>query len=365
MNCQDRTKNVADDATDQERTAEIVAANEELQAIYDGMIDGILVADLETKRFVRANAAMCRLLGHTEDELLSMTVADIHPPEAVPNVLEMFRMQREGQKFLSENRPILKKDGTVFFADISNTAISYRGRPCVIGLFRDITERKRAQELLQREHRTLKHLLQSSDHERQLIAYEIHDELAQQLAGAIMQFQTFRHLEETDPNEAAKAYDAGMTMLRQGHFETRRLISGVRPPILDEEGVVAAVAHLVNEQNRQKGPKIEYRSSVVFDRLASIVENAIYRIIQEALTNAHRHSKSEKVRVSVVQCEDRVQIEIRDWGIGFDARMIQENRFGLEGIRQRVRLLGGKCHIQSKAGKGTRVALELPVIVRE
>ena len=87
-----------------------------------------------------------------------------------------------------------------------------------------------------KEHRTLRHLLQSSDHERQLIAYEIHDGLAQQLAGAIMQFQTFNHLKDKKPKMAAKAYEAGMTMLRQGHVEARRLIAGVRPPILDEAG---------------------------------------------------------------------------------------------------------------------------------
>ena len=110
-------------------------------------------------------------------------------------------------------------------------------------------------------------------------------------------------------------------MLQQGHFEARRLIAGVRPPILDESGVVAAISHLVNEQNHLKGPKIEYRSEVNFDRLAPILENAIYRIVQEGLTNACKHSKSEKVRVSLVQQEDRVRIEIRDWGIGFDPKI--------------------------------------------
>jgi len=83
---------------------------------------------------------------------------------------------------------------------------------------------------------------------------------------------------------------------------------------------VAAVAHLVHEPNRLKGPKIEYRSSVDFDRLAPTVENAIYRIVQEGLANACQHSRSEKVRVSLVQRDDRVQIEIRDWGIGFDTK---------------------------------------------
>ena len=208
-------------------------------------------------------------------------------------------------------------------------------------------------------------MLRASDNERQLIAYEIHDGLAQQLAGAIMQFQAFDHLKDKNPKEAAKAFDAGMTMLRQGHFETRRLIAGVRPPILDEEGVVEAVAHLVHELGRDKGPKIENHSRVDFDRLDPTLENAIYRIAQEALTNACKHSKSERISVSLLQREDRLRIEIRDWGVGFDPKTVPKNHFGLEGIRQRARLLGGKCRIRSKAGKGTRVIVELPVVPRD
>jgi signal transduction histidine kinase len=305
------------------------------------------------------------MLGYTEAELLSMSVMDIHPRDCVPKVMQILHARVvEGYRG-DVDIPVVRKDGSILYVNIIGNPFIYRGRQCIAGFFRDITERKHAHEALLREHRTLKHLLQSGDHERQLIAYEIHDGLAQQLAGAIMQFQTFHFLKEAKPKEAAKAYDAGMTMLQQGHFEARRLISGVRPPILDEEGVVAAVAHLVNEQNRLKGPKAEYYSSVVFDRLSPTLENAIYRITQEALTNACQHSVSRKVRVSLSQRDDRVRIDIRDWGIGFDRKAVQENRFGLEGIRQRVRLLGGRCRIRSKVGKGTRIIVELPVVERE
>jgi signal transduction histidine kinase len=207
--------------------------------------------------------------------------------------------------------------------------------------------------------------LHSSDHERQLIAYEIHDGLAQQLAAAIMQLQAFEHLKDQKPKEAAKAFDAAMTMLRQGHFEARRLIAGVRPPVLDEAGVVEAIAHLVHEKRRDKRPKIENRSRVDFDRLDPTLENAVYRIVQEALTNACKYSKSERILVRLVQRGDRLRAEIRDWGIGFDPKTVPKDHFGLEGIRQRARLLGGKCRIRSKAGKGTCVSVELPVVPRD
>ena len=209
-------------------------------------------------------------------------------------------------------------------------------------------------------------MLRSSDNERQLIAYEIHDGLAQQLAGAIMQFQAYGHLKDTQPKEAAKAYDAGLTMLQQGHFETRRLIAGVRPPILDEAGVAEAVSHLIYEVSREKGPKIDFHSRVDFDRLDPTLENSIYRITQEALMNACKHSQSERISVSLLQQrEDRLRIEIRDWGVGFDPKAVPKSHFGLEGIQQRARLLGGKCSIRSTPGKGTRITVELPVVPRD
>ncbi len=226
-------------------------------------------------------------------------------------------------------------------------------------------ELAKANEDLQRQQRMLKHLLQSSDHERRLMAYEIHDGLAQQLVGAIMQFQAFDHLKDENPKEASKAYAAGVAMLQRGNHEVRRLVAGLRSPILDESGVVEAVALLVHEAGREKGPKIQYRNRVDFDRLDPTMENVIYRIAQEALTNARKYSKSERISVSLVQHGDRLRIAIRDWGVGFDAKVVPQNHFGLEGIRQRARLLGGKCSIRSVTGKGTRVTVELPVAPRD
>jgi two-component system sensor histidine kinase DegS len=155
-----------------------------------------------------------------------------------------------------------------------------------------------------------------------------------------------------------------MTMLRQSHFEARRLINGVRPPILDESGVVAAIAHLVHEPRGRKAPEIEFHSKVHFDRLEGVEENAIYRIVQEGITNACKHSKSKKVRVSLLQRGNRVRIEIRDWGVGFNPGALPEQRFGLTGIRERARLLGGKCMMRSKPGDGTAIIVELPVVER-
>lgn len=359
---------VVRDITERKRAEEALRRSEErFRSYFEQGLMGMAISEGGTN-WTEVNDRFCDILGYSREEVVQRKGTDfIHPDDVESARRDYGRLVAGEADHYTKDRRYVRKDGTViYFTVFFKMFRSEKGTAGhVLGLFDDVTERRLAQELLQREHQTLKHLLESSDHERQLIAYEIHDELAQQLAGAIMQFETYAHLKDKKPRPAAKAYDAGMTMLQQGHSEARRLIAGVRPPILDESGVVAAIGHLVHEQNRLKGPKIDCHSRVDFDRLVQILENGIYRIIQEGLANSCQHSQSERVRVTLLQRKDRVQIEVRDWGIGFDVRAKHENRFGLEGIRQRARLLGGKCSIRSKPGKGTRLVVELPVVVRE
>jgi PAS domain S-box-containing protein len=350
------------DITDRKQAEEALhQSHEELRAIYESLGDGLLVADRETLRLVRANAAICSMLGYSEEELLSMSIPALHPKETLASIVDPIQTGMVRHLPGKGNVPMLRKDGSVFYADITGDTFTYQGRPCSLGLFRDVTERRQAQVALERERRTLEHMLKASDHERQLIAYDIHDGLAQELAGAIMQFQIYGHQKDTKPQDAEKAFDGGVSLLRQAHVEARRLISGVRPPILDESGIMAAISHLIHDPAFEQGPKIEFHSKVAFSRLNPVVENVIYRIVQEGLTNARNHSKSEKIRVSLVQRGERLRIEVRDWGLGFDPKTVQENRFGVDGIRERARLLGGKCSIKSKPGEGTAVVVELPV----
>lgn len=357
---------VITDITQRKKTEEALRqSRDELQVIYDGMMDGLVIVDFETTKAIRVNHATCKLLGYTEEEALKLPGHRIHPPEALPRVLEHFHATAKGHASRLEAMPFLRKDGEIIYLDVVGTRLSYNGRLSLIGFLHDVTDRCRAEAALRREQRTLEHMLRSSDHERQLIAYEIHDGLAQYLAGALMQFDVYCHLKNSKAKEALKAFEAGITMLRQSHSEARRLISGVRPPILDEAGIVAAISHLVNEQRRHAAWRIEFQSKVEFDRLVPILENAIYRIVQESLTNACRHAQSNRIIVELVQHDDSLRVAVRDWGIGFDPQKTEEGRFGLEGIRERARLLGGTARIDSRPGEGTSITVDLPVVLRE
>jgi len=142
-----------------EHTAKLAKANGELlrsyntlRMIHESMIEGLLIADIKTKRIVRVNPSLCRMLGYSEEELVALSIEDIHPQEEVPNDLRRFQAVAEGQVSINENRPVLRKDGSVFFADITGHRVSYNERPCLLALFRDITERKQAEETLRQNH---------------------------------------------------------------------------------------------------------------------------------------------------------------------------------------------------------------------
>jgi two-component system sensor histidine kinase DegS len=140
-------------------------------------------------------------------------------------------------------------------------------------------------------------------------------------------------------------------------------MSGLRTPVLDSFGLAEAIADVAAQlQSLSGATKIDYRHDVQFQRLEPTLENSLFRIAQEAMTNACRHSRSENVSVTLTQADDDVTFEVRDWGVGFDLNVVPENRFGLEGIRERSRLLGGELSIEARSRQGTVIRVKFPVI---
>lgn len=129
-----------------------------LRAVFESARDGILAADVRTRRFVVANEAICRMLGYGCNEMLNLGVEDIHPAEDLLRVQEQIEQQNEGKILLATDIPVKRKDGSVFYADINSTTAELGGRPCLIGVFRDITERKRVEESLRRHAGRLRNL---------------------------------------------------------------------------------------------------------------------------------------------------------------------------------------------------------------
>lgn len=140
---------VARDVTDRKRTENLLKETEKrYRTFFETAAEGILIADIETKKFVFANPAICKMLGYKEEELLKLSVEDIHPKDSIHQVIQEFEAQARGDKILAYDLPCLRKDGTIFYVNVSTTKACVDTKPCNIGFFTDITEIKHMQDEL-------------------------------------------------------------------------------------------------------------------------------------------------------------------------------------------------------------------------
>lgn len=259
------------------------------------------------------------------------------------------------------------KDGSYRWILARGTTVyDLQGLPSrIVGSHIDITAWKEAEEAVRAKQQIFKRLLDVYEAHRKLAAYEIHDGLAQPLASALMSLEAFAHLRNQAPGSDWRQFERALLLLRQTLSEARRLMSGLRPALLDELGVVPAVESLAAEFDARGRLRVELVANVQFHRLAAPLETAIFRIVQESLINAERYCQSDKASVCLEQREDRLHLRIEDWGVGFDLDQVRQDRFGLAGIRERAQLLGGQASVESAPGQGTRVLVDLPLIEAE
>lgn len=223
----------------------------------------------------------------------------------------------------------------------------------------EMAERNRMEESLRAEQQFLRRLLDLQEQERKLLAYDIHDGFVQDVVGAKMILEAAMIKPESE--RLQKEINSARRYLGRAIDEGRRLIGELRPLIIDEEGIVAAIDYLVEDERQKNGITFSFTHDVQFRRLTPLVEGTLYRIVQEAVNNIKRHSKALSAEIRLLQRGDQLLLEIQDDGIGFDTARVPPNRFGLEGIRERARLFGGKATIRSARGSSTTVSVELPL----
>lgn len=211
------------------------------------------------------------------------------------------------------------------------------------------------------EDRLLRQIWNVQEHQSEMIAYEIHDGFVQFITAALMNLESYRHLRETSPQEAEVLLDKAIQLIRNAIEEARRLIHGLRPVRLEEGGLIPALEELFRQFQERYRVQIEFVDQTEFVRLAAPLETNVYRIIQEAVRNALRHSGSPQILVRLWQEGSQLLIEVRDWGKGFDPHVSQEGHFGVTSIRDRARLLGGRAEIESRPGQGTTVRVTIPL----
>ena len=202
---------------------------------------------------------------------------------------------------------------------------------------------------------------QEQEPQQEFIAHEIHDGACQYTAAAQMMFDTFRREHTNTRSGDWSSFDMGLEFLNHANEELRRLVHGLRPIQLAAGNLPAAVDCLIKEIETAGGLDIEFCHDIQADQIPPRLELAAFRIVQESLANACRHSKSKGVLVGLTQDDESLCIQVQDWGVGFNADSTLNGHYGLEGIRRRVKLLHGIVTIHSDPGEGTLITVELPL----
>jgi signal transduction histidine kinase len=235
------------------------------------------------------------------------------------------------------------------------------GCECLITILVDVTEQRLAESQLQQGQEDLQHLLELSDRDREVIAYEIHDGVVQEMTGALMFLEVARRAVERGEPGALDQLQTVARLLKDGIQEARRLMDGVRLPDLDKEGLHGALQALAKKVTETAGIAIELEYGVAARDLPLATEKAIYRMVQECLNNVRRHSRSPRARVELTQHGEHLEIRVRDWGVGFNPARVAKDALGLKGLRQRAQLLGGSVEIRQPPDKGTEIRIEFPL----
>jgi PAS domain S-box-containing protein len=334
-------------------------------AIVESAMDAIITVD-ESQHIVVFNSAAERVFGWSRAEALGFPLSRFIP-ERFRNVhethVEQFGHAAARTRRMAGARVVagLRKTGEEFPIEASISHVSEGGHEYYTVILRDVTERVRSEEALKHSREELREFAIATnavrEQEKSRIARELHDELGQSLTALKIDLAWIRERLKADGGAAVKL--ASMQgMLDSTVAAIRRISSDLRPLMLDDLGLVAACEWLVQSFRNRAGIACSFELRGDPD-LADPHATAIFRVLQESLTNITRHARASRVDVALERANGRVTLTVKDDGVGFDSGQRRgPNSYGLFGIRERAYLLGGSATVESAPGLGTTVRLE-------
>ena len=376
-----------------------------LRAIFDNAFNSIVTID-NSGVIVSVNPATEKMFGYAPEELLGRNVALLSPlsQDTHDGFLKRYRDTGEA-RLVGSSREVFarRKDGTIFPVDIS---VSANGRHGFTGIMRDISELRELQQ----------HVLEVAADEQRRIGQELHDGTQQQLTGLGLYASTLEkvlaqaqevvgqegnvwQLNEQDWQRIQQTLARLSLGLGEANRQVRALSHGIMPVQIDAEGLVSALAELINQLNQETGVRCEFSCPTTVPVANNSVATHLYRIAQEAVNNALRHGKASHLRVSLRSLADGIELEIRDNGVGMEVRRnatagmptgssrlerreadtsrlesilgrgalkddFQSERrprgMGLKMMNYRANLLGGQLELVSSLGNGTILRCRIP-----
>jgi PAS domain S-box-containing protein len=358
-----RLDGIVTDITEKVRAeTELIESRRRLKALFENTQDAILFFDDEG-RVVDVNPAACALFGYDPEPFLQLTVWDLLPlPDRQASRERWRAFMPAGGSSGGGYKTIVRSDRTTRLVERRAVANIVPGLH--FSVLRDVTERQQAEEALRdgafRLRGLAAHLESVREEQSARIAREVHDELGGTLT--MLKLGLASVLDKIQESDALRQKLASMLELIDGVIQgVKRISTSLRPIMLDTLGLTATIKWHVNEFSALTGIRNELRMPE-YIRLSPKRSTAVFRIIQETLTNVARHAEATKVTIRLSKHKGRLLVEITDNGNGItDEALSKPESFGILGMRERSQFLGGELNVQGVPNQGTKLTLSLPL----
>lgn len=353
----DRVACILQDITERKRAEEALRESEEKfrNVFRDAGVGMVLVSP--EGRFLAANKTFCDCIGYTEEELLQKTVESITFPEDWPAFSEKLgETLTDGHGFQWFEKRCLHKSGRIVYTENSASVIRSReGVPqYLVGQVLDITERKAAEKAISGMARKL---VETQEQERARIARELHDDINQRLAMLAVELEQL----QDDPSEVRSRLQELRTRTIEISNGVQALSHDLHSSQLEYLGAVAGIKSWCEEFSHRQGIQVDFRQDVR-STLPEEIGLCLFRVLQEALHNAVKHSGMKRIEVQLQEEPGEIHLIIKDLGKGFAIETARHGRgLGLTSMQERVRLVNGMIDIQSKPMGGTTIHLRVPL----
>jgi PAS domain S-box-containing protein len=334
-----------------EQTKELIEREKRLKHFYEATKDGIILHHRGIP--VLINQAMASQTGYRIEELMLKNINEIIA------VNDTDRYLSHPDKPFSYETIAYRKNGSKFPVEVQENPIEFEGKILSSSVIRDIQERKEAQEALNKEReKSMSSFIDGQEGERERLSRELHDGLGQALIAMKMQ------LESIKPDDIARTEKKVATVksfVINTIEDVRRMSNNLMPAVLSNFGLVDALNHLIKQIAASTPIQINFDHRGENRNLPPKLSTYIYRIVQEAINNAVKHSAAREISVMLIIEETKIWLLIEDDGKGFSQETLRSAGNGLYNMRERVNLLHGTIDITPTVGKGVIINVKIPI----
>jgi len=353
-----RVIGLAQNVTSTVRTQAALRASEHrVRSILNTAVDAIITVN-ERGIIETFNRAAEQIFGYSESEVIGVNVSVLMPsPYREEHDTYMRNYLETGEaKIIGIGREVKgrRKDRSLFPLELAVSEVIIEGRRIFTGVIKDVSDRRRLE----------KEILRISEQEQQRIGQDLHDGLGQMLTGiGLLSQHLARQLSDIDIDAAAQAQEI-TSLIREADQQARALARGLVPVDIEAEGLATALKRLSRNAQTLFGVTCQVRTMGSPAAIDGSVVTHLFRIAQEAVSNAVKHGRANEVSIALAFAPDRLRLRIRDNGVGFPSERSGESGMGVHIMHYRARIIGGMLEIRSVPEEGTSVTCTVPLVLR-